>query len=109
MFVCTVCGYIYDGEEAPENCPKCGAPKEKFDAIADADAEKIERSRFTNGLHAQLLGLLEEISFIAADGIEDALDPGCVDIFKNAMKLSDEISRSVRAELQGHMKKGKWG
>ena len=29
-FVCTVCGYIYVGEEAPEKCPVCGAPKEKF-------------------------------------------------------------------------------
>jgi len=29
-FICTICGYIYEGEEAPEKCPQCGAPKEKF-------------------------------------------------------------------------------
>ena len=29
-FKCGVCGYIYDGAEAPDKCPKCGAPKEKF-------------------------------------------------------------------------------
>lgn len=29
-FVCSVCGYVYEGEEAPEKCPQCGAPKEKF-------------------------------------------------------------------------------
>ncbi len=29
-FVCTVCGYVYEGEAAPEKCPQCGAPKEKF-------------------------------------------------------------------------------
>jgi rubrerythrin len=28
--VCTVCGYIHDGETAPEKCPQCQAPKEKF-------------------------------------------------------------------------------
>ncbi len=29
-FVCTVCGYIYEGAEAPAECPLCHAPKEKF-------------------------------------------------------------------------------
>ncbi|EDS76559.1 NADH peroxidase [Clostridium massiliodielmoense] len=29
-FVCTVCGYIHQGEEAPEFCPQCKAPKDKF-------------------------------------------------------------------------------
>lgn len=27
---CTVCGYIHNGDEPPERCPNCGAPKEKF-------------------------------------------------------------------------------
>lgn len=27
---CTVCGYIHEGEEAPEQCPICKQPKEKF-------------------------------------------------------------------------------
>ena len=29
-FVCTVCGYVYEGEAAPEKCPQCGAPASKF-------------------------------------------------------------------------------
>ena len=29
-FVCPVCGYVYEGPEAPEACPVCKAPKEKF-------------------------------------------------------------------------------
>ncbi len=29
-FVCSVCGYVYEGEEAPAFCPQCRAPKEKF-------------------------------------------------------------------------------
>ena len=29
-FVCTICGYVYEGEAAPEKCPLCGAPAEKF-------------------------------------------------------------------------------
>lgn len=29
-FICTVCGYIYEGETAPEKCPVCGVGAEKF-------------------------------------------------------------------------------
>ena len=29
-WVCTVCGYIYEGEQAPEKCPQCGVPASKF-------------------------------------------------------------------------------
>lgn len=29
-FVCTVCGYIYEGQQAPAECPVCHQPGEKF-------------------------------------------------------------------------------
>ena len=29
-FVCTVCGYVYEGETAPEKCPVCGVGADKF-------------------------------------------------------------------------------
>ena len=29
-WVCSVCGYVYEGEKAPEACPVCKAPAEKF-------------------------------------------------------------------------------
>ena len=29
-FVCTVCGYVYEGEAAPEFCPGCKGPASKF-------------------------------------------------------------------------------
>ena len=29
-FVCSVCGYVYEGDAAPEKCPQCGVPAEKF-------------------------------------------------------------------------------
>lgn len=33
---CTVCHYIHEGDEAPEQCPICKVPKSKF---AEADEE----------------------------------------------------------------------
>lgn len=29
-WVCSVCGYVYEGENPPEKCPQCGAPASKF-------------------------------------------------------------------------------
>ena len=35
-FVCMVCGYVHEGEAAPEKCPVCNAPADKF---KEQDAE----------------------------------------------------------------------
>ncbi|MDE6788925.1 MAG: NADH peroxidase [Ruminococcus sp.] len=29
-YVCPVCGYVHEGDEAPEKCPQCGVPGSKF-------------------------------------------------------------------------------
>ena len=29
-FVCSVCGYVHEGDSAPEKCPQCKVPAEKF-------------------------------------------------------------------------------
>ena len=29
-FVCNVCGYVHEGDQAPAQCPQCKAPAEKF-------------------------------------------------------------------------------
>lgn len=38
-FVCTVCGYVYEGEEPPKECPICKQPASKF-REEDIDLEK---------------------------------------------------------------------
>ncbi len=37
-FVCSICGYIHEGTEAPEKCPQCGAPKAKFNIQTELGA-----------------------------------------------------------------------
>ena len=29
-FVCSICGYVHEGDSAPEKCPQCKAPASKF-------------------------------------------------------------------------------
>ena len=109
MWRCGVCGYIHDGDDAPDKCPKCGAPKDKFEKLDDQAAELVDRSRYTNSLHVSLSALALDMIDIAEEGIEDNLDPGCVGVFKYAMDVGMKLHNMIDAELAGHMKKGKWG
>ena len=36
-FVCPVCGYVYEGDAAPEKCPVCGAPASKFTKVEEGE------------------------------------------------------------------------
>ena len=38
-FRCTVCGYIHEGDAAPEKCPLCKVPAEKFVEIEEKQGE----------------------------------------------------------------------
>ncbi len=109
MWRCSVCGLIYDGEEPPEVCPKCGASKDKFEKVPEDKETLINRSRCTNGLHMKIYGLLTELKDLAQKGLDDDLDPGCVKIFKKEKEEAEILQRMIMAELTVHMNKSKWG
>ena len=37
-FICTVCGYVHEGDEAPEFCPQCKVPRSKFKELKEDTA-----------------------------------------------------------------------
>ena len=108
LFRCGVCGYVGEGEAAPHKCPKCGAPAEKFEELSTEDADKIYRSDLPNSLHMELISLAEQMMTVCEDGIEDDLDPNCVAAFKRAINEAWVIKQICKAELAGHMSRGKW-
>ena len=36
-FVCTVCGYVHEGDTPPEFCPVCKAPADKFNEMVETE------------------------------------------------------------------------
>ena len=46
-FVCTVCGYVHEGDNPPAECPVCKAPAEKFKVQA---GEKVWASEHVVGV-----------------------------------------------------------
>lgn len=108
LFRCTVCGYIHEGLDAPDTCPKCGAPKDKFIELNDEDAKKIYISDRTNDIHMELVLLASTIADLCTEGIELELDPACVADFKKARDEAWIIKQRAKAEMETHMKRGKW-
>ena len=37
QWICTVCGYIHDDEQPPDQCPVCASPASKFEEFFDDD------------------------------------------------------------------------
>ena len=90
---CAACGYIHDGNEAPEKCPKCGAPAAQFAELDEAAASLVERSRHTNTLHAHVIDLARQVEAACNAGIEDELDPGCVDVFIKSRAMAWQMMK----------------
>ncbi len=65
---CTVCGYIHTGNEPPDKCPNCGAPKDKFIEVAQ-DFESVHMN------YAQKLTYSEEVAINAFFGDYSSLSP----------------------------------
>ena len=108
LWKCSVCGYTTEGDEAPDICPKCGAPKEKFNQLAEEDAKKVYSSDRTNDIHMKIIELSMKIVKLADEGIEINLDPPCVAAFENAKAECWVIKQRSKAEIAGHVGKGKW-
>ena len=36
-FVCSICGYTHEGNEAPRRCPVCKSPSTQFMLMMDSD------------------------------------------------------------------------
>lgn len=52
--------------------------------------------------------LAMEIAQLAEEGIEIDLDPPCVSLFKAAKHEAWVIKQRSKAEIAGHIGKGKW-
>jgi Rubrerythrin len=108
LFKCNVCGYVYEGETAPEKCPKCHVGADKFEELSSEAADKIYRSDKTNDIHMEIIALSAKIIALCEEGIKDNLDPKCVSTFTQAKDEAWTIKQRSKTEIAGHMGLGKW-
>lgn len=108
LFKCSVCNYMIEGEEPTNVCLKCGAPASAFQELSEEDSEKVYVSERTNDILMELDELAMKISELCYEGIEINLDPNCVKLFNYSNDKVWEIKQLAKAEIENHIKKGKW-
>ena len=108
LYRCSVCGYIHEGDNAPDKCPKCGLAIEKFEELSAEASEKIYRSNKTNAIHMEIITLAEKMIALSQAGIEDNLDAKCLSALTKTKDEAWVIKQRLKAELAGHMSLGKW-
>lgn len=108
LWKCSVCNYVHEGDEAPDVCPKCGAPKDKFVELTSEEVDKVYASDRTNDIHMKLVQYAMKITSLCEEGIKLNLDPACVKVFEQSKQAAWIMKQKCKAELEGHMKKGKW-
>ena len=70
-FVCTVCGYIYEGESAPDVCPVCGAKSDKFIVKAEGDMEWADE---------HIVGVAKGVDAAVVEGLRANFTGECTEI-----------------------------
>jgi rubrerythrin len=114
-FVCSVCGYIFVGEEPPAQCPQCKAPRDKFAektgaaSAAFADEHRIGVAKgldaeVVEGLRMNFSGECTEVGMYLAMSRQADREgyPEAAEAFKRyAFEEADHASRF--AELLGEV------
>ena len=74
-FVCSVCGYVHEGEAAPAQCPQCKVPAEKFTEQSGEKSWAAEHvvgvaqgapEEIMEGLRANFMGECTEVGMYLA-------------------------------------------
>lgn len=109
MYKCKKCGYVHWLEEKPEYCPKCMSDTNSFVELNGKDKEKIEKTLYTNELLIELSDTLNKVVDIANDGLNENSEGSASELFAKIYKNGIEMVQMVKAQIEEHIKEGKWG
>lgn len=99
-WICTVCGYVHEGPEAPEKCPLCKAPKEKFKEMTES----------ANGLvfvDEHKLGVAKGCDPEVWDGLQKHFQGECTEVGMY-LAMSRQADREGYPEIAEAFKRYAW-
>ena len=86
-YVCSVCGYTVEADEAPEKCPICKAPQEKFNKIEEGEK----------------LVFADEFKVGSAQGIDPEIVAGLSDNFNGeCSEVGMYLAMARQADREGY-------
>lgn len=86
-FICSVCGYVYEGDEAPAKCPQCGVPASKFNKV-DESVEKVYVTE-------HVVGVAKDVDAEVLQGLRDNFNGECTEV-------GMYLAMSRQAEREGY-------
>ena len=86
-FVCSVCGYSVEGEHAPEKCPLCGVPAEKFN--------KLDESQGLTWVTEHVIGVAKGADEQVVQGLKEHFMGECTEV-------GMYLAMSRQAEREGY-------
>ena len=72
-WICTVCGYVHEGDEAPEFCPQCKQPKSKF-------KELVETEGALQFVDEHVLGVAKGVDPVILEGLNAHFMGECTEV-----------------------------
>ena len=70
-WTCSVCGYTHEGDTAPEKCPQCGVPAEKFNKVEEGEREWAAE---------HVLGVAKGVDPEIIQGLRDNFNGECTEV-----------------------------
>lgn len=126
-WICTVCGYVHEGDEAPEFCPQCKQPKSKFKELVEttgaltfADEHVIGVAKgcdeeMIKDLNAHFMGECTEVGMYLAMSRQADREgyPEVADAFKryaweeaeHAAKFAEMLGTTLEPNMTGSTRK----
>lgn len=86
-FICSVCGYVYEGDVAPAKCPQCGVPASKFNKV-DESVEKVYVTE-------HVVGVAKDVDAEVLQGLRDNFNGECTEV-------GMYLAMSRQAEREGY-------
>ena len=86
-FICSVCGYVYEGDEAPAKCRQCGVPASKFNKV-DESVEKVYVTE-------HVVGVAKDVDAEVLQGLRDNFNGECTEV-------GMYLAMSRQAEREGY-------
>ena len=99
-WICTVCGYVHEGDEAPEFCPQCKQPKSKF-------KELVETTGALQFVDEHVLGVAKGVDPVILEGLNAHFMGECTEVGMY-LAMSRQADREGYPEVAEAFKRYAW-
>lgn len=97
-FICEICGYVFEGEAAPEKCPQCGAPAAKFSEQKETGFVWADEHR---------IGVAKDIDAEVLEGLRQNFTGECTEVGMY-LAMARQAHREGYPEIGLYYEKAAW-